>query len=62
MFDAIAHDPETNELHVRFKNGKRYLHRDVTVNDHQDLMNAESLGKHYNARIKGHFPSELVPE
>lgn len=52
---AIGHDPETNELHVQFKNGKTYTHYDVPATSHELLMGASSIGAHYNAHIKGRF-------
>lgn len=62
MFDAIGHNPETNELHVRFKNGKRYLHTGFSAKDHDEFTNADSMGKHYNENIRGKFPHLLVEE
>ena len=44
-----------NMLKVRFKNGTEYHYYDVPEKVHADLMSAESVGKHFNAHIKGKF-------
>lgn len=60
MFTSIGH--EGNVLEVEFKGGKVYRHYGVTADHHADLLGAESIGKHYNAQIKGKFDHEIVPQ
>lgn len=62
MFESIGHDPQTNELTIKFKNGRVYRHGGFTAEDHEKFTNAESMGKHYNATIRGRFPHVVVDE
>lgn len=50
---AIGFSPETKELHVAFTNGTRYVYHDVDADKHTELMSADSVGRHFNAHIKG---------
>lgn len=60
---AIAHDPETNTLHVRFKNGGTYAYQGVDAEKHAALMSADSVGSFLHAHIKGKHPhSKAGPE
>ena len=51
--DAVAHDAETNTLHVRFKGGGVYAYEGVDAEKHAALMNADSVGSYLHAYIKG---------
>jgi hypothetical protein len=51
--DAVAHDPKTNTLHVRFKGGGVYAYQGVDAEKHAALMNAASVGSYLHAHIKG---------
>lgn len=42
-------------LTVHFKNGSAYSYAGVTEADANKLMDAESVGKHFNQHIKGKF-------
>jgi hypothetical protein len=50
---AIAHDPNTRTLHVRFKSGHTYTYANVSADAHDDLVNADSVGKHLQQHIIG---------
>jgi hypothetical protein len=50
---AIGFDPETKQLHVRYKSGGTYVYHDVPAEKHEALMKAESKGKHLAEHIKG---------
>lgn len=50
---AVGFDPETKTLHVAFSNGTVYRYHDVDAEKHAKLMSADSVGKHFNAHIKG---------
>jgi hypothetical protein len=49
---AIGYDPLTATLRVTFNNGTSYDYFGVAVEEHIDLMDAESKGKYLNACIK----------
>jgi hypothetical protein len=61
--DAVGHDPETNTLHVRFKNGGTYAYQGVDAEKHSALMSADSVGAFLHAHIKGkHAHSKVGPD
>ena len=49
---AIGHEPQTNELHVEFKNGGRYIYHGITADQHKALVGAKSIGSHLHKHIK----------
>ena len=52
--EAIGHDPDAQELHVRFiKSGETYVYYNVEEWVFQEFMNADSKGKYLNNYIKG---------
>lgn len=51
--EAIGHDPVSQTLHVKFKNGSHYTYEGVSAEKHNALDKAESVGKHLNAHIIG---------
>jgi hypothetical protein len=52
QIEAISHDPATNQMHIRFKGGSTYSYDNVTAKQHQDLMSATSIGKHFGQHFK----------
>lgn len=58
--EAIGHDPVTNELHVKFKTGATHIYAGVTAEQHDAMRDAESVGKHFHAHVKGKFESRKV--
>ena len=56
---GIAYDGE-GTLHVQFKNGSIYAYQGVPPEKHDELMNAGSVGSHFNAHIKGNYEYERV--
>lgn len=70
---SIGYDPETQTLAVRFTRGygeKRgpgslYHYANVTQEDYDAFLAAESKGKHFGAHIKAHpekFPYQKIVE
>lgn len=59
MLASVGHDGDT--LHVEFKGGKVYAHTGVSAERFQQMLAADSIGKHYNEHIKGKFPHTLLP-
>jgi hypothetical protein len=49
---AVGHDAKTNELHVEFKNGTRYVYEGIDAARHAELMAAPSIGSHLHGVIK----------
>jgi len=48
--------PELETLEVQFKNGGVYQFFNVPAFMKERLMTADSLGRFFNAEIKGHYP------
>lgn len=61
MLTSGGHDGES-KAEVRFANGKLYTIHDITPEDFQVFVDAESQGKHFNQHIKPHYRVELVPD
>ena len=60
-FSSIGYDAENEVLHVVFReSGIEYVYYEFTLSDWNDFYNAESLGKHFNAYIKGHFDYKKI--
>lgn len=54
--EAIGHDPDTMELHVRFlKSGTTYVYCSVEPWVFEEFMQADSKGRYLNSEIKGRF-------
>jgi hypothetical protein len=56
----IGHDPETGELHVKFRSGARYAYGGVTPEMHQNVLDAESIGRHIARVIQPNRPVRKV--
>ena len=49
---AIGYDPERAELHVEFRSGNTYTYPDVTEEEHERFLNADSIGAHFAKHIR----------
>lgn len=58
--DSAAHDPDANELHVKFKSGAHYVYSEVGADEADDFFGAPSHGKHHNSEIAGVKPHRRV--
>lgn len=52
----VGYDPELEMLEVQFRHGGVYQYFNVPEFMHERLMTADSLGRFFNAEIKGHYP------
>lgn len=52
----VGYDPELETLEVQFRHGGVYQYLNVPAFMNERLMTAESLGRFFNAEIKGHYP------
>ncbi len=58
---AVGYDPDDQTLHVKFKeSGAVYTYADVPADDHEALMGADSIGKHFHANIRSKFNGNKV--
>ena len=61
MLAAIGYDPATRTLAVRFNNSNFVHHyKDVPAAEVDAVRTAESIGKEFNARIRGKYDSTAV--
>ena len=51
----FAYDAETRDLEVLFTTGRCYVFHDVPAEAVEALRRAFSKGRHFNARIRGHY-------
>ena len=56
---AVGHDPERDVMHVQFRGskdkrmpGKTFSYRNVTAEQHRQMMAAPSVGSHFSEHIK----------
>jgi len=60
--EAIGHDPDSNTLHVQFRNGSLYAYHGVPVDVFEDMMIADSKGGFLSREIKGVYEYERVDQ
>jgi hypothetical protein len=53
---AIDYAPERRELEVRLTTGRVYLYQGVPPEAAEAFRSARIKGRHFNARIRGHYP------
>ena len=49
MLVSCEYDPDTKEMMVEFKNGKKYYYIDVEPSIYGDLITAKSSGRFFNS-------------
>lgn len=50
--EAVGYNAASRTLHVHFRNGRKYLFKDVSPQKHEALMKSESKGRHFMAHIR----------
>ncbi len=55
MLASVGYDEFTSELCVKFTSGSEYWYADVPQDLVDEMMKSESIGKFFNAKIKGKF-------
>lgn len=60
MIASVGHEGDV--LEIEFTNGKVYRHAGVSRQHFEALRNAESIGKHYNATIRGKFAHSILDD
>ena len=53
--ESVGYDPGLRVLEVKFRSGGLYRYFDVSQDEYDGLMAAESHGKYLAARIKGRY-------
>lgn len=64
MIKKVAYDDVSLEgsLYVIYANDSMYRFDDVEIERYQEMMEADSAGKYFNANIKGAYPTYLWDE
>lgn len=52
----VGYDADLETLEVQFRHGGVYQYYNVPPFMNERLMSADSLGRFFNAEIKGHYP------
>lgn len=53
--DSIGHDPETNELHVKWQNGKTSVYEGVPAETAESVMGSASIGKALHSMVRNQY-------
>lgn len=53
VFDEVRYNAKLKAMMLVFKNGARYVYSHVSRKVHKELIGAESVGKYFNANIRG---------
>lgn len=57
---SVGYDPAAKRMEIEFTNGGIYHYDGVTQEAHDDLVNAESVGRHFGAHVRGKYPHKQV--
>ena len=60
MARAIGYDRDSGELHVEFVSGATYRYEDVDEDTWEALQASESVGRFYNAAIRGLYACDRI--
>ena len=58
----VGYEDSTNTLKIRFKDGAEYHYQNVPKKEHDSLLNAESVGKHFVKNIRNSYKFNKVNE
>lgn len=57
----IGYDPAAKQMTIRFRNGGEHVYYDVPQEEHEALVGARSIGRHYAERVRNRYTSVPVP-
>jgi hypothetical protein len=52
---SIGYDSDSQTLEIEFIKSGIYQYHGVPSEEHQAMMNSDSMGKYFNAHIKGRY-------
>lgn len=55
QFKKVRYDSEEKTLIITFNNNKRYEYSGMSAEQFKEFMSADSFGKYFISKIKGHF-------
>jgi KTSC domain len=56
--NAVGYDDGSSELHIEYKNGKRFIYKDVDPDKARQVMNGASVGQSLHKHIRGQHDHE----
>jgi len=60
--ERVSYNQETHTLCATFRKSHRtFMYEDVPQELYDGLIFADSLGRYFNAHIRGHFPYREIP-
>lgn len=57
---AVGYSSDANALLIEFNNGSVYCYLGVPWHEHEQLMNSDSLGRHFNQAIRPNYSYERL--
>lgn len=57
---SLDYDARTRTLEVEFHSGRVYHYAGVPKAEYQALLNAESIGGHFNREIRPNYPAKEI--
>jgi len=58
---SVGYAPDEGVLEVEFHSGRVYQYLDVPAKEHEALMAAGSMGRHFNRRIRAGYRRRELP-
>ena len=58
----VGYDKSTETLFIRFRNSGTYCYEGVSAAQHNALVTAKSIGKHFHEAIRSRFKGVKLPE
>jgi hypothetical protein len=55
VIKSVGYDRKTNVLEVEFRTGRIYQYLLVPQSVYRELMRSDSIGKYFNAEIRGSY-------
>lgn len=56
----VGYDAASQEMHIQFSSGKTYSYVGVSPEQHQALVNADSVGAHFAKAIRPNFTGKSL--
>ena len=60
MIRSMGYDSNTSTLELEFNNGVIWQYPDVPESIYYDMRNSDSIGKYFNANIRGQYSESQV--
>lgn len=55
MISEVGYDPNTKDLEIVFKSGKKYVYSGVDLCVYEELIKASSVGQYFHSFIRGQY-------